>query len=209
MVSTNTRQVLTFILLAILARDGIAIVSQSSQSSVATGLSFLSTTTTSLHAGLFGQDGVLGGLFSNRNERGPKTIVDLPAKDVKIGALRFFLQIHLVGEQNKPVPKSWVTRQSDDAGGLQVYYQDGTGMLSIQLLEYAITVVRYGEQPSLQYQLQESVLVHRVLDELANIAFGVADDGIEPEKRLLVLRDESAIDKARERLPARPISESR
>lgn len=189
--------------LALLAPRSCDAFVPSSQFSAIAG-SKLQTTTTCLNGGLFGQDGagILGGIFGAK-EQGPKTVIELPAKDVKIGALRFLLQIHLVGEQNKPVPKSWMTRQGDEAGDLQVYYQDGTGMLSIQLQEYAITMVRYGERPSLQYQLQESVLLHSVLDELSNVAFGVADDNIELEKRLLILQDASAIDKAREKLPAR------
>jgi hypothetical protein len=163
-----------------------------------------SCSTTPLKAsGLFGDDGILGGLFGGGNNKGPKIVIELPAKDVKIGALRFLLQIHLVGEQNKPVPKSWMTRQGDEAGDLRVYYQDGTGMLSIELQEYAIKMVRYGERPSLQYQLQESVLLHSVLDELSNVALGVAEDNIAQDKRLLQLLDDSAIEKARAKLPAR------
>lgn len=109
--------------------------------------------------GLFGgEGGILGGLLGGNEQKGPKTMIELPAKDVKIGALQFLLNIHLVGEQNKPEPKSWLMR-SDEKGDLQVYYQDGTGMLSIEMQEYAIKMIRYGEKPSLQYQLQESVLL--------------------------------------------------
>jgi hypothetical protein len=144
----------------------------------------------------------LSGLFGTKNQ-GPKTIIDIPARDVKIGALRFLLNIHLVGEQNKPEPKSWTTRQGEELGDLQVYYQDGTGMLSIQFQEYGIKMVRFGDNPSLQYQLQESVLLHSILDELSNVAFGVEDDGIEKEKRLLILKDDTAIDTARATLPAK------
>jgi hypothetical protein len=157
--------------------------------------------------GLFGQDGIWNGLFGNNKSgnENPRTVVEIPAKDLKIGALRFLLQIHLVGEQNKPLPKTWVTRQGNDNGNLQVYYQDGTGMLSIQFQEYGLLIQRCGERPSLQYQLQESVLLHRVLDELDNVAFGVADDNIDENKRLLVLKDSNAIDLARTKLPARQV----
>jgi hypothetical protein len=188
----------------LLSSNSHAFVPQSLQTAsfIAQGGSKLVQTTTfsSLRAGLFGGDGILGGIFGSK---GPKTVIEIPAKDVKIGALRFLLQIHLVGEQNKPVTKSWMTRQGDEAGDLQVYYQDGTGMLSIQLQEYAIKMVRYGERPSLQYQLQESVLLHSVLDELSNVALGVADDNVAQEKRLLQLLDDSAIESARAKLPAR------
>jgi hypothetical protein len=157
--------------------------------------------------GLFGQDGVLSNIFgvANSNIENPKTIIEIPAKNVKIGALRFVLQIHLVAEQNKPQPKSWMVRQGDESGNLQIYYSDGTGMLSIQFQEYAISIQRHGERPSLQYQLQESLLLHSVLDELSNIAFGVADDDIEIDKRLLILQDDNSIDVARSTLPARQV----
>jgi hypothetical protein len=118
---------------------------------------------------------------------------------VKVGALRFLLNIYLVGEQNKPEPKSWLTRQQDD-GTLQIYYLDGTGMLALDLQEYGIKAIRYGEAPSLQYVLQESILLQGILDELSGLAFDVE---AEPEKRLLQLADEEAIVKARETLPAR------
>jgi len=146
---------------------------------------------------------MLGNLFGNKQD-GPDTLIDIPAKEVKIGALRFLLQIYLVGERNNPEPNSWLTKQCGNEGGdLQVYYKDGTGMLAIKFQEYGITATRYGERPSLQYALQESVLLHGVLDELETVAFGVAEDDIEEEKRLLQLSDPDAIAKARESLPAR------
>ena len=154
--------------------------------------------------GLFGSDGVLGNLLGNSSSNEPKTVLEIPAKNVKIGALRFLLNIVLVGEQNKPEPKSWLTKEGESSGELQVYYQDGTAMLSIEMQEYGITMRRHGQKPSLQYQLQESVLLHTILDELENVAFGVGgqEEDIEAEKRLLILRNDDAIDKARERLPA-------
>lgn len=154
--------------------------------------------------GLFGQDGkIFDNVFGSNAPANPKTILEIPTKVVKIGAMRFLLQILLVGEQNKPAPKSWVTRQGDDSGTLEVYYQDGSGMFSIQLQEYSITVQRHGARPSLQYQLQESVLLHTVLDELSTVAFGVEDDNIDDDKRLLILKENNAIDLARIKLPAR------
>ena len=162
--------------------------------------------------GLFGQDGVFGNIFGNvlsnqQQEPKPKTILEIPTKNVKIGALRFVLQIHLVSEQNKPAPKTWMIRQSDEnSGELQIYYTDGSAMLSIVLHESSITMQRYGTSPSLQYQLQESVLLHSVLDELSNVAFGVGDDddqSIDIEKRLLVLQNTNAIDAARATLPTK------
>lgn len=155
-----------------------------------------STTKLCLLGGLFGD----GDRSSSSTDNGPPTVMEIPAKDVKIGALRFLLQIHLVGMQNEPQPNSWLTKQGED-GELNIYYGDGTGMLSLDLQEYGIRAVRYGEKPSLQYMLQESVLLHTILDELQTVAFDVED--IEKEKRLLRLSDDEAIDKARDKLPAR------
>ena len=149
--------------------------------------------------GLFGNGNPLASMFGNK-EAGPKVMVDIPAKQVKIGALRFLMQIHLVGEQNTPQPQTWLMKDGGE-GELDVYFNDGTGMFSIDMSEYQIKITRYGEKPSLQYQIQESVLLHSVLDELHKTAFEV--DDIEKDKRLLRLNDDGAIESARRKLLAR------
>jgi hypothetical protein len=145
---------------------------------------------------------LFGGLFGgdNGNKDGPKTVLEIPAKDIKVGALRFFLQIYLVGECNKPEQSSWLSRQNE-SGGIDMFYKDATGMCSIDFTECAIKVQRHGSSPSLQYQLQESVLLHGLLDELNTLAFGVDDIG--EEKRLLRFTDIDALDVARETLPVK------
>lgn len=127
-------------------------------------------------------------------------MIDIPAKEIKVGALRFLMQIHLVGEQNNPQPQTWLMKEGGE-GELDVYFNDGTGMFSIDLTEYQIKITRYGQTPSLQYQIQEGVLLHSVLDELHKTAFEV--DDIEEEKRLLRLRTDDAIESARSNLLAR------
>jgi hypothetical protein len=89
------------------------------------------------------------GLFEEKSNHGDcKTIIELPAKAVKIEALRFFLQLYLIGRQNDPIPKAWLTQQSENgetntgSDGLQVYYHEGTGMLSIQLQQDGISIGR-------------------------------------------------------------------
>lgn len=160
------------------------------------------TTQLAQGGGLFGQGNPLKNIFGTK-EAGPKVVVDIPAKEVKIGALRFLLQIHLVGESNKPQPQTWLMKDGGE-GELDVYFNDGTGMFSIDLTEYQIKVTRYGEKPSLQYQVQESVMLHSVLDELHKTAFEVEDD-IPEEKRLLRFKDgeDDAIEAARSNLMAR------
>lgn len=160
--------------------------------------------------GLFGRGsgggGILSGLFGGggggpTQQPGPQVVLDLPSTNVKVGALRFLLQIYLVGEQNKPAPNSWFTKQGDD-GTLELYFRDGTGMISIDLSEYNIQATRYGERPSLAYQLQESVMLHGILDELNGVAFDV-DETIKEEKRLLRFSNPNAIQDARSKLPAK------
>jgi hypothetical protein len=145
---------------------------------------------------------LLGGLFGgdNKNKDTPKTVLEIPAKDIKVGALRFFLQIYLVGECNTPEKASWLSRQNE-SGRIDMFYKDATGMCSIDFTEHSIIVERHGSSPSLRYQLQESVLLHGLLDELNTLAFGV--DDIDEEKRLLRFMDKDALNIARETLPAK------
>lgn len=149
----------------------------------------------------------LGGLFGGNekqqeaSKQGTK-VFDVQAKEIKVGGLRFFLNIYLVGQSNTPEQGTWLVQQDDD-GKLDLYYKDGTGMLSIDMKEYEVTATRFGEKPSLKYMLNESVMLHGLLDELNTLAFEV--DDIEEEKRLIRLNDPGdAIELAREKLPAKP-----
>ena len=143
---------------------------------------------------------ILGG-----GEQSPKTVFEIPAKEVKVGALKFLLQISLVGIANKREQGTWFLKQNE-LDGIDLYFKDGTAMLRLGLSEYMIRAERHGSKPSLQYQLQESVMLHSVLDELEKTAFGVED--IEEEKRLLRLKDDTLLEAARDKLPARaePVS---
>ena len=102
---------------------------------------------------------------------------------MKEGGLRFALNLHLVGQQNTPVKGSWLAHQGDD-GVLNMIFKDNTAMFSIRLREHVIVVDRFvnGKSPSLQYLLQESVLLHAVLDELHALAFE-GDDVKQEETR--------------------------
>lgn len=154
-------------------------------------------------------NGLLGGLSGGSDGanvgKEPTTILDISAKAVKPGPLKFYLQIFLVGGQNKPSQGSWVLNQNDERQTLEMFYADGTGMFAIDVKEYGIQVKRYGQKPSLQYMLQESVLLGGLLDELEILAFGVEDENIAPEKRLLQFSDDQTdvLSKVRETLPAR------
>lgn len=157
---------------------------------------------TALNGGLFGDAGdALKGLFGgdDQSRGGPKTVFDIPVENIKPGPLRFFLQIYIVGEKNtQGETQTWLPREAKD-GGLEIYFKDGTGMCKISLEPNNIKAERYGQKPSLQYLLQESVMLHGVLDELNTVAF---EADVEESKRLLLV-EERFLAKARETLPAR------
>ena len=146
----------------------------------------------------------------NGSSGGGKPVLEIPATTIKVAPLRFYLQLFMSGDiQNTPTKNSWLTQQGEQDGELQVYYQDGSAMLSIQLNDTSIAVTRKGTSPSLGYQLQESVLLHKLLDELNTVAFGSEEDengnekASDPSQRLLQLASSNVIEQARETLPAR------
>lgn len=141
-----------------------------------------------------------------------KVILEITASKIKVGGLKFFLQLFIVGERDTPTEGSWILnmneKDGDGSSAFDVYYKDGTGMFSVIINEEKILVERNGDTPSLQYQLQESVMLHSILDQLETVAYAKDDDGnsIDIEKRLLVFEndeDNTAISKLRENLPAR------
>lgn len=96
---------------------------------------------------------------------------------------------------------TWRPNQSTDSQ-LDMYFKDNSAMFSLVLEDDSIRVDRYG-QPSLAYVLQESLVLHNILDELDTLAFGV-EENIQVESRLLQLEAPGdAIEKARATLPAR------
>ena len=160
------------------------------------------SSSTALGMGLFGGDADgLKNMFQPKQPaaNGPTTVLEIPVKNIKPRPLRFFLQIYIVGQQNSKDSQSWLPKE-EGSSDLQVYYQDGTGMCNIVLGDDKIVMERHGQRPSLQYMLQESLMLHGVLDELAQVAFEV--DDVEDSQRLLML-DEKVIDEARSKLPAR------
>ena len=125
----------------------------------------------------------------------PTRVLDIPVASLKKGGLRFTLGLHLIGQQDNG---TWKANQASDTV-LDMYYKDNSAMFSVVLEDDAIRVDRYG-QPSLAYVLQESVVLHTVLDELNTLAF---EGDIEVQNRLLQLSSDDAIEEARSSLPAR------
>jgi len=151
----------------------------------------------------------MGGLFKSLLGKGantspnPKIMIDLHLSEIKVGGLRFALGLHLMGMQNTPTKGSWKANQSND-GVLDLFYADDSASLAINFDEdlKRIRIERWGTQPSLQYVLQESLVLHSIIDELDALAFGNTQE-IEDKNRLLVLKDNEALEKARAALPAR------
>ena len=146
----------------------------------------------------------------------PKPLFEIPVRSLeRKGALRLALGLYLLGQQNTPTKASWRLQQgADNENVLTMLFKDHTAMISITLRDNdpsspaAIVVERHVDKaaPSLQYQLQESVLLHGVLDELEKLAIGekvASSDNVKEEDRLIRLRDGGAIEKARDTLPAR------
>jgi hypothetical protein len=149
-----------------------------------------------LGAGLFGPE------KSNEIQRDlslRKRIIEIPAKSIKKGGLRFALGLHLIGLQNSPDSGSWRANQASETV-LEMHFKDNSAKFEIVLEDASIAVDRYG-QPSLAYLLQESVILHSVLDELRSLAF---EGEVQTENRLLQLDEPAtAIERARTVLPVR------
>lgn len=194
MYSSNHAAPLRIIFVCALALQAYAFSPHRPVSSRNAGVASQSELKADFFSNLFGRD------KAEADPNVPTILFEIPTTNVKVGALQFVIQIHMVSVGNKPEPGTWFPKQNSD-GGLDLYFKDGSGMCTIVVSEYNIKAERYGVKPSLQYLLQESVLLHSVLDELEKTAFGVED--IEEEKRLLRLREKDGIDKARSVLPAR------
>ena len=130
-----------------------------------------------------------------------QVLFELPMQSATMEALRNVLYLHLKWQENKPVEGSWLAHQSDD-GVLHMIFKDNSAMFSIRLRETAIVVDRFvnGKHASLQYQLQESVVLHGILDEI----LALSDNNNSNKVSVLQLADKGAsIQQARETLPAR------
>jgi hypothetical protein len=147
-----------------------------------------------INAGLFGPKEA-----SETNDvTAPKRVIEIPVTSVKKGGLRMVLGLCLIGLQNTPDPGSWRANQASDTV-LDMIFKDNAAKFSVVFEDSCIAVDRYG-QASLPYLLQESVILHKVLDELNELAF---TNEVEAENRLFQLEDSTLIEQARSTLPAR------
>jgi hypothetical protein len=133
----------------------------------------------------------------------PIRVMEIPVKSIKRGGLRFVLGLHLIGLQDSnKVSGIWKPNEATD-NTLDMYYKDNSAMFKIILNDNAILIERYSNPvPSLAYLLQESVVLHGVLDELTILSSD--SNNIDAGNRLLQLHDpEDALEIARAKLPAR------
>lgn len=115
------------------------------------------------------------------------------AQSMKLGGLRLYCNLYLMGLQNTPEPKCWKASQSDNSE-VNLRYCDLSGSIIIQFTDDGITVDRLGSSPSMKYLAHESMILQGFLDELNAIVF---DGDISQENRLLTLVEDDAIEKAR------------
>ncbi len=198
--TANSRQ------LAVRSRNGVS-VSTSQVVTMTQQKTAKATTSTQLHnlfGNLFGQQ-ESSNQASNNNP--VVDVIEIPTKVIKIKPLKFFLQIFFVGIQNTPFKGAWLLNANEEVEDyLEVYFNDGSGMLRVEFdIGFGLKITRKGTRPSLQYMLQESVLLHAVLDELEAIAFGEGDGDVKDEERLLQFTEENQdiLERARAKLPAR------
>mmetsp|Transcript_12882 Transcript_12882/g.18475 ORF Transcript_12882/g.18475 Transcript_12882/m.18475 type:complete len:224 (-) Transcript_12882:1215-1886(-) len=144
------------------------------------------------------------GVIPEQQQKPNQILFEIPVQNMKVGGLRFALGLHLMGQKNKPEIGAWKVNQAND-GIIDLFYKDETGSLAVSFLvdDKKIVVERWGTRPSLQYQLQESLILNSMLDELQVLAYGNSEEVKDSDRLLTFLDPGDAIEKARATLPAR------
>jgi hypothetical protein len=114
---------------------------------------------------------------------GSKRIITIPARTMKMGGLRLYCNLYLMGVQNTPEPGCWKASKSDDSE-VNLRYVDLSGSIIVQFSEECITVDRLGSSPSNKYLMNESMILNGFLDELNAIVY---EGDVRDENRLLTL----------------------
>jgi len=124
---------------------------------------------------------------------GSTRIITIPAKTLKLGGLRLYCNLFLMGVQNTPEKGCWKASQSDNSE-VNLRYRDLSGSIIIRFTDDGITVDRLGSSPSMKYLMDESMILNGFMDELNAIVY---DGDVADENRLLTLVESDAIEKAR------------
>lgn len=128
---------------------------------------------------------------------GTSRIFEIPARKLKVGGMRLYLSLHLMGERNNPEKNCWRLDQNGD-GGIDLFYRDQTGAIFINFTETGVTFDRFGSAPSMTYTMHETIILNSILDKLDEITF---DQDIPESDRLMQLNQPcNAIQDAREML---------
>ena len=105
------------------------------------------------------------------------------AKTMKIGGLRLYCNLYLMGLQNTPEPGCWKAHQEHETE-VNLRYHDMTGCIIVMFKEDEITIDRLGSVPSMKYLLHESIVLNGFLDQLEAIVF---EGDVAEKNRLLTL----------------------
>jgi hypothetical protein len=139
----------------------------------------------------------------NTDESDDSVVVfTIPASSVKVGALRLLLMLHLMGQQNTPTKGTWKCqqREEEEADAIVLYFMlDQSASLSVNISDWGIKVKRRGIKPSVQFMMQESILLQGLIDQLDHVLYS---EEVKDANRLLVLKNPlDGLDKARAMLP--------
>ena len=132
----------------------------------------------------------------------PAEIFTLPyPSEINSDALLLSMGAHLVARQDKPMTGAWKVSKYGDAA-LHVLFKDHSAMFSISFIKprSRIVVERHtdtNKRASLQYMLQESVMLHSVLDEFSKL---INQEALNDIQRASF---EKGVGDARIRLPAK------
>jgi hypothetical protein len=128
-------------------------------------------------------------------------VMTLKFVNLKLSALRSFLKFWMIGQDG------WQFDEDLSSGNLILLHRPSLQKkcgISMRLQDAPedskLCIVRVGDA-TLAYALQESLLMHRLLDILDEIN---KDPEIPKDRRLFSLADEAVLEDARRRLPARP-----
>jgi hypothetical protein len=111
-------------------------------------------------------------------------------------------RLHLMGQQNTPTKGTWKCQQpeEEEADAIFMYFMlDQSASLSVNILDWGIKVKQREIKPSVQFMMQESILLQGLIDRLDHVLYS---EQVKDANCLLVLKTPlNGLDKARAMLP--------